>query len=228
MGLTIHYRIAANPDWTRRQIRQKLEDTRRFALSLPVVSVGEVAEFRGKDCDWQAGGQEGETPDEADVRDPFRWAKIQASRSIESPWRPGVSRMQSPSHMLCLSIGRPRAAGDELGLVQFLSLRMEAEQGRFQLRRLVAGLSQPVPPSRVGEDPAGIHEEVPPCEDARPADEITAGRSIPKRPSVTVDGASVTIWASYLSHAGATVPAGLSSRCQITRKAGLATGSAGP
>ena len=50
MGLTIHYCIEAGQDWTRRQIRQKLEDTRRFALSLPVVSVSEVAEFRGEDC----------------------------------------------------------------------------------------------------------------------------------------------------------------------------------
>ena len=48
MGLTIHYAIEANKDWTSRQIRQKLEDTRRFALSLSVVSVSEVVEFRGK------------------------------------------------------------------------------------------------------------------------------------------------------------------------------------
>jgi hypothetical protein len=34
MGLTIHYRIEASKAWTRRQVRQKLEDTRRFALSL--------------------------------------------------------------------------------------------------------------------------------------------------------------------------------------------------
>ena len=33
MGLTIHYGIEASQDWTRRQIRQKLEDTRRFALA---------------------------------------------------------------------------------------------------------------------------------------------------------------------------------------------------
>ena len=97
MGLTIHYCIEASKDWTRRQIRQKLEDTRLFAMSLPVVSVSEIAEFQGKDCQFdQAPASE--------EKDPFRWAKIQAERHIESPWRPGESRQQAPSHMLCLSI----------------------------------------------------------------------------------------------------------------------------
>jgi hypothetical protein len=104
MGLTIHYGVEADKVWTRRQIRQKLEDTRRFAMTLPVVSVGEVVEFRGKDCDYQTGEREDETPGQADARDPFRWAKIQAGRYVESPWRPGESRQQAPSHMLCLSI----------------------------------------------------------------------------------------------------------------------------
>ena len=92
MGLTIHYRVEANPDWTRRQIRQKLEDTRRFAQSLPVASVSEVVEFRDKDCDWRSGTHDGETPEDADARDPYRWAKIQASRYVQSPWRPGLSQ----------------------------------------------------------------------------------------------------------------------------------------
>ena len=115
MGLTIHYGIEASKDWTRRQIRQKLEDTRRFALSLPVVSVSEVVEFRGKDCDYQTGQQESETPDEAEARDPFRWAKIQAGRYVESPWRPGESRHQAPSHMLCLSI-YPAEGSEEMNV----------------------------------------------------------------------------------------------------------------
>jgi hypothetical protein len=104
MGLTIHYDIEANSDWTRCQIRQKLEDTRRFAVSLPVISVSQIVEFRGKDCDYQTGQRESETPDQAEARDPFRWAKIQAGHCVESPWRPGESRQQAPSHMMCLSI----------------------------------------------------------------------------------------------------------------------------
>jgi len=104
MGLPFHYTIDSGQDWTRRQIRQKLEETRRFALSLPVISVSEVVEFRGKDCDFQTGGQEDETPEEAEDREPFRWAKIQAGRYVSSPWRPGESRQQAPSHMMCLSI----------------------------------------------------------------------------------------------------------------------------
>ena len=104
MGLTIHYHIAANKDWTRRQIRQKLEETRRFALTLPVLSVSEVVEFRGAECDYEHGGREHESPDEAEDRNRFHWSKIEAGRYVESPWRPGESRRQAPSHMLCLSI----------------------------------------------------------------------------------------------------------------------------
>ncbi len=115
MGLTIHYGIEACKDWTRRQVCQKLEDTRRFALSLPVVSVSEVVEFRGKDCDYQTGQREDETPDAANTRDPFRWAKIQAGRYVESPWRPGCSRQQAPSHMLCLSI-YPAEGSEEMNV----------------------------------------------------------------------------------------------------------------
>ena len=95
MGLTIHYTIEADKDWSRRQIRDKLEDTRRFAQTLPVISVGEVAEFRGKDCEFEQ---------DPASEDPFRWAKIQAGRYVDSPWRPGQSRHQAPAHMLCLSI----------------------------------------------------------------------------------------------------------------------------
>ena len=115
MGLTIHYRIEASSDWTRRQIRQKLEDTRRFALALPVISVSEVVEFRGEECDYRTGQRENETPDEADARDPYRWLKIQAGRYVESPWRPGESRQQAPSHMLCLSI-YPAEGSEQMNL----------------------------------------------------------------------------------------------------------------
>lgn len=115
MGLTIHYRIEADRGWTRRQIREKLEDTRRFALSLPVVSVGEVVEFRGAECDYQHGERDDETSDQAEARDPFRWMKIQAGRYVESPWRPGESRQQAPSHMMCLSI-YPAEGSEEMNV----------------------------------------------------------------------------------------------------------------
>jgi len=115
MGLTVHYHIEVHKDWTRRQVRQKLEDTRRFALTLPVISVSQLAEFRGKDCDYRIGGWENETPEEAHTRDPYRWAKIQSSRSVESPWRPGCSRQQAPSHMMCLSV-YPAEGSEEMNV----------------------------------------------------------------------------------------------------------------
>jgi len=108
MGLNIHYRIEASKDWTRQQIREKLEDTRRFALSLPVVSVSDVTEFRDKDCQF-------DRDPASDEKDPYRWAKIQAGRYVESPWRPGESRQQAPSHMLCLSI-YPAEGSEEMNV----------------------------------------------------------------------------------------------------------------
>jgi hypothetical protein len=110
MGLTIHYHIEAKNDWTRKQIRQKLEDTRRFALTLPVVSVSEIAEFRGKDCLFDR-----DHDPQSDERDPWRWAKIQAGRYVESPWRPGASQRQEPAHMLCLSI-YPAEGSEEMNV----------------------------------------------------------------------------------------------------------------
>jgi len=110
MGLTIHYHIEANDNWTRTQIRQKLEDTRRFALTLPVVSVSEVTEFRGKDCLFDR-----DHDPQSEEKDPWRWAKIQAGRHVESPWRPGASRRQEPTHMLCLSI-YPAEGSEEMNV----------------------------------------------------------------------------------------------------------------
>jgi hypothetical protein len=93
MGLTIHYSLAVAKGWTPKTIRAKLETLRQFCMDLPVEEVSELREFKGKDC------EPGEAKD-----DPFRWAKIQASRSVESPWQPGTSFRQQPSRMLVFSV----------------------------------------------------------------------------------------------------------------------------
>ncbi|MGA2620190.1 MAG: hypothetical protein ABSF26_21435 [Thermoguttaceae bacterium] len=93
MGLTIHYSIAAAKNWSPKTIRAKLEALRQCCLDLPVEQVSELQEFKGKDC------EPGEEKD-----DPFRWAKIQAARSPESPWQPGTSFRQQPSRMLVFSV----------------------------------------------------------------------------------------------------------------------------
>jgi len=80
-----------------------------------VISVGDIGEFHGRDCDFEAGQRQVETATDADARDPFRWAKIQASRYVESPWRPGESRRQSPSHMMCLSV-YPAEGSEEMNV----------------------------------------------------------------------------------------------------------------
>ena len=93
MGLTIHYSITAAKGWSSKTIRAKLESLRQFCLDLPVEEVSELRRFKGKDC------EPGEDKD-----DPFRWAKIQAARSPESPWQPGTHFRQPPSHMLVFSV----------------------------------------------------------------------------------------------------------------------------
>ena len=55
--------------------------------------VSELHEFSGKEC------EPGEDQD-----DPCRWAKIQSSRHLESPWQPGTSYRQYPSHTLVFSV----------------------------------------------------------------------------------------------------------------------------
>jgi hypothetical protein len=92
MGLTIHYSLSVPKDWSAGDIRAKLESLRQFCLDLPVREVSELREFRGDECE----------PGEDD--DPCRWAKIQAARTIESPWQPDTFFQQQPSHMLIFSV----------------------------------------------------------------------------------------------------------------------------
>ena len=92
MGLTIHYSIAVPKDWSNKAVRAKLESLRQFCLDLPVEEVSEIQVFKGKDCE------------PGDDDDPFRWAKIQAARSLKSPWQPGTHFHQQPSQMLVFSV----------------------------------------------------------------------------------------------------------------------------
>ena len=92
MGLTIHYAIDVPKKWSDKTIRAKLESLRQFCLDLPVEEVGEIHIFKGKECEY------------GDDDDPFRWAKIQAARSLKSPWQPGTHFHQQPSQMLVFSV----------------------------------------------------------------------------------------------------------------------------
>ena len=99
MGLTIHYHLTAPTSWTPKIIRQKLEVARMFTTTLPVVAVSELAEFRGLNADFQHIRDSGQ-----EEKDDFFWAKIQAQRSLLTPWEPGTHGSQSPSHMLVFSV----------------------------------------------------------------------------------------------------------------------------
>ena len=99
MGLTIHYEIATPSDWGKATIRAKLEAARQYAKALPVVSVSDLAEFQGKDADFQHVREMGQ-----EEQDEFFWAKIQAGRTVLNPWFPGSQGSQAPNHMMLFSV----------------------------------------------------------------------------------------------------------------------------
>jgi hypothetical protein len=88
VGLTIHYELTVPNKWSIHTVREKLEAVRQCCLDLPVVNVSDLQVFTGDEC--RAG---------EDKSDPFRWAKIQSGRSLDSPWQPGIKagRHQRPA-----------------------------------------------------------------------------------------------------------------------------------
>ena len=99
MGLTIAYSIKASAKWLPAEIRAKLEEARQYAKTLPVVSVSELVEFRGKEADYQHIRESGR-----EKEDEFFWTKIQAQRHLQNPWEPGSLGRQAPSHMLVFTV----------------------------------------------------------------------------------------------------------------------------
>ncbi len=84
MGLTINYSIEVPKEWSNATIYAKLEQARQFAKTLPVLSVTELAEFRGDAASFQKVRDAGK-----ENKDEFFWAKIQAQRTIQNPLEPG-------------------------------------------------------------------------------------------------------------------------------------------
>lgn len=103
MGLTIHYTISVPQSWTHGTILQKLKEAQAYAKTLPFVHVSDVKEFKGNECDfWWI--RDNPTPELNEENDEFFWAKIQGSRYIHSPYKPGQSRTQCPNRMMVFSI----------------------------------------------------------------------------------------------------------------------------
>ncbi len=93
MGLTIHYELTVPNNWSIETVREKLESVRQACMDLPVIEVSDLQEFTGAEC--RAG------EDKAAL---FRWAKIQAGRTLDSPWQPGISHYQPPHHLLVFEV----------------------------------------------------------------------------------------------------------------------------
>lgn len=80
MGLTIHYQLATTGDEAR--ARDLVQQLRQAALDLPLQHVGEMAEFRGDECDWRDRSKD----------DPHRWLLIQARTDLALPVTPAERR----------------------------------------------------------------------------------------------------------------------------------------
>ncbi len=93
VGLTIHYELTVPNKWSIQTVREKLEALRQACTDLPVVGVSELRELKGDEC--KRGG---------DKDGPFRWAKTQAGRRVESPWEHGYIYFQRPHHMIVFSV----------------------------------------------------------------------------------------------------------------------------
>ena len=72
MGLTIHWHFQGPK--TKIEARAVIEKMRQRAMDLPFESVGEIAEFKGENAQFDRDGQ----------NSPFRWLKIQARETVWS------------------------------------------------------------------------------------------------------------------------------------------------
>lgn len=80
MGLTIHYQLASAGDEA--HSRKLVQQLQQAALDLPLQRVGDVAEFRGDECNWKQRVKD----------DPHRWLLIQARTQIALPVEPSEKR----------------------------------------------------------------------------------------------------------------------------------------
>jgi hypothetical protein len=130
MGLTIHYQLATTGDEA--HSRKLVQQLRQAVLDLPLQRVGEIAEFRGDQCDWKQRAKD----------DPHRWLLIQAHTQIAlpvEPWekRRGITRDMEvlPQHVIAFeTLPGDGCEPANFGLCQFPSEVSHPEFGKFKTR----------------------------------------------------------------------------------------------
>jgi hypothetical protein len=146
MGLTIHYQIKAPPGWSREAVKAKLEEARQFALGLPVLSVSEFVEFQGDQARREHGGGVGKVG-----KDPFYWAKAQATRTIARPQQPDTYAQQAPDRMVVFSV-RPADGCEQMnvGTCDYPEYTWPADpgDGAEPAGRLARSKNEVTPPAR--------------------------------------------------------------------------------
>src|SRR5450759_1653208 len=130
MGLTIHYELATTG--TEAHARKLVQQLRQAALDLPLRWVGEVAEFRGDQCDWEQRADD----------DPHRWLLIQADTQIGLPVTPrekreGIRREMNVLPLHIIAIETMPGDGCEpanFGLCKFPSEISHPDFGKVQTK----------------------------------------------------------------------------------------------
>jgi len=94
MGLTIHY-TAAIPTARR---KQAVHQMRQLALDLPFEEVGEIVDLQGKECDYEARGDELQNGD--NKNETLFWLLIQSGERVRCPWNKDMSRSVMPTRII--------------------------------------------------------------------------------------------------------------------------------
>jgi len=130
MGLTIHYQLATAGDEA--HSRKLVQQLRQAALDLPFEHVGEIAEFRGDECNWKLRADD----------DSHRWLLIQARTEIAlpvEPWekRRGITREMDVLPLHVIAFETEPGDGCELanfGLCRFPAGVSHAEFGKLKTK----------------------------------------------------------------------------------------------
>ena len=108
VGLTIHYQLATTGDEA--HARKLIQQLRRAALDLSLQSVGDVAEFRGDQCDWQQWQARRLYGPNGGRWRPRPSPKPATSRAKRPEW-PALPRCAPPAPTCCPSVALRRRDG---------------------------------------------------------------------------------------------------------------------
>jgi hypothetical protein len=124
MGLTIHYSLTTDRS-DLESIRSLVQSIRQLAMQLPFQEIGDVVEFKDRECDYTR-------------EDPWRWLKIQAAQHVEE----GNCFFRAPPlHIVAFTvIPGPGSEPAKFGLARYPEV-INVQQLKQQVRTNLPGWS---------------------------------------------------------------------------------------